>query len=1169
MGGRRNLEMKEALKEFIQSLPEGRTGLRFFEMPTGSGKTYGTIQFMHDFILRPDEFGIKRIMYLTNIKTNLNDAYNDLLKSFEKDESKFYDNVVKITANLDCVIDNILKVEVEDDITKMISFQNLKSNVNLLNDLAKLNDSTPESIEDFKKSILSKFEKTFRMDLEKFINKWSGCDKEAQRIRRIKRDFPWLINLYPAILTSQRKVLFITTDKFHSGNNPIVTKPYRFSSNSIIKDSLVIIDESDKAKMHLLNHQIQNATEYQLDLLQVVRSIHKSFATDEKPEELFIQANPDEKERTTRRAFEKTRVVFESAFKDHNLNYEFKLATDSETKNFFIFHDFDPMTISTAKEAGSIYVRRDDKRKLNIITKDEKKYSDKLGVLIGSLVGALNFFIKFVCMAADNYAEAKNKVLPQDEQLELEDAISSVLSVFGLEQGTLETLKRIAVNTHRVFGKKTEQPKDKLFGYDLYEEGFQLYSFLNDPSHDLNTKIMMSFLDDTPEKFIKTLASNTAVACISATACADTVLNNFNLRYLKEMLGDTMSYLPDSTKARLKKNYRERRAKTKPNIKVQSIDINPEDILDSFTDTPEEKEQMQLLLDSYPDSSIGRKDPLFDKKRFVKAATSVRDFIKNKDSRVMLVLAPRLLKQKGSNNIYNEGSFDEVIKIVLKKQTAKNKPEILALTSKNANGFLKKYKKAIEEKRRVIIFSSYSTAGTGQNLQYSVLDDNGVEKEVDIDSIYLEKPTYLLSIPSRNMGAAELSGLIYENLALATNQEKTFREAKGFIRNACKVKEQTESEMENSSNSYQNYESDSVNNAGVVIVKQAIGRISRTDDTSNLTNGKYIYIDKEIFNSFSFEDEKDKFNTLEFEAVVEHATNPIRKNARANEDLTDAINNCDVTRSNIRSLLKTDKDKWMESHVVIYKRIREFLVKHPTLSEEEMKENESMRLFYLKAPEGQKIKSYWFKRSGNDDEYKIEKISYEKGFGLIEASDKYVKLLDLMKVDILKNYFLSNGFATSFKPNDYILLPNVLDDVYRGVIGEQVGKAIFEDKLKIPLEEITDLAKFEKFDFCLSRSKNIYVDFKFWARSKKKDSEEFEKISMKKQKIGAKAVFVINVMSDSDEYKTYRYEKDPDVIVIPWLLVNRIFSGPSFDERRCNTVKAFIMEALKKYEDLH
>ena len=38
--------MKEALKEFIESLPEGGTGLRFFEMPTGSGKTYGTKEFM-------------------------------------------------------------------------------------------------------------------------------------------------------------------------------------------------------------------------------------------------------------------------------------------------------------------------------------------------------------------------------------------------------------------------------------------------------------------------------------------------------------------------------------------------------------------------------------------------------------------------------------------------------------------------------------------------------------------------------------------------------------------------------------------------------------------------------------------------------------------------------------------------------------------------------------------------------------------------------------------------------------------------------------------------------------------------------------------------------------------------------------------------------------------
>jgi hypothetical protein len=209
-----------------------------------------------------------------------------------------------------------------------------------------------------------------------------------------------------------------------------------------------------------------------------------------------------------------------------------------------------------------------------------------------------------------------------------------------------------------------------------------------------------------------------------------------------------------------------------------------------------------------------------------------------------------------------------------------------------------------------------------------------------------------------------------------------------------------------------------------------------------LTKGKYIYIDQEIFNSFSFEKEKTRFNTLEFQAVVEKATAPIRKNAKSDEELIFAINMCDVSRSNIHSLLKTDKEKWLESNVIKYKEIRTFFMTHPTLTEKEMKKNIDMRMFYLKTPEGQKINRYWFKRTSADDDYRIEKISYDKGFGLIEASADYVKLADFMKVDLIKNYFVEHGYATEFKPSDYILLPNILDDIYRGVIGEEVGKAI-------------------------------------------------------------------------------------------------------------------------------
>lgn len=1156
--------MKEALREFIQSLNESGTGVRFFEMPTGSGKTYGAIQFMHDFILHSEAYGIKRIMYLTNIKTNLQKTYDDLKKSFKDNEEIFNANVLKLTANIDCVIEHILSVEEDDEITRLPSFQALKSSVSLLNQLQSLSDTTPESLDNYKRTFLSKAEKSFRSDLEKVISKWTDCSKETQKINKISKKFPWLLKMYPAILTSQRKVLFITTDKFHSGNNPIVTKSYRFASHNIVKKSLVIIDESDKAKMHLLNHQIQNATDYQLDLLQVVCAIYKSFVQDEKPEELFIQSNTEEKEKTTLRAFEKTRDVFEETFLNHNLKYQFKIAEGIETKNFFIFHDFDPMTISSSKEVGSIYIRKDDKKKLNIITKEERKHTDRLGSLIGSLVGAVNYFVRFVTMAADNYMEAKNKTLQLDEQLELEDSISTVLSVFGIEQGSLETLKRIAINRHKLSNQKVQETTDNNYGYDLYEEGFQLYSFLNDNSHDLNTKIMMSFLDDTPEKFLKTLASNTAVACISATAFADTVLNNFNLSYLKDCLGDSMSSLPKDTVSRLKAKYAKRREESKIDIHVEPIDIKGDDLSESFSGSAAEREQLDAILSSYPDSYKKGNDLLFNKKRLVKTAIAIKNFLLSKNSRVMLVLSPKLLKQSGSNDIYNEEVIQKIINIVLRKKAERDKITILSLSSKNANAFYNKYKSAIDNDQRIIIFSSYSSAGTGQNLQYSIIDEKGTDQEVDIDSIYLEKPRYILSIPEHNMTEAQLSGLIYENLSLATNHEKTFREAKGFIRRAYQVKEQDDNELEKTFSGYQNYECDSVNNAGIVIIKQAIGRISRTDDKNSVIKDKYIYIDQEIYNSFSFAGEEMKFNTSEFQEVVKKSTAPIRNNPKVDEDMVYATNMCDMARKAIHSLLPVNKDKWIDADAKKYKRIRLFLLRHPTVSKEELLKNPDMKIFYLRAPEGTKINSYFFKRTNDGDDYKIDKISYEKFFGSTKVSSEYVKLEQLVNLPEIRNYFCQpdNRFATYFKPNDYIILPNVLDDIYRGALGEAVGFAIFQNKLGIQLQEITDLNKFEKFDYCLKEDSDVYIDFKHWSgRSNKLDDEEFDKIIFKKEKIGAKAVLIVNTLANS-EHKVYPSKKDPKIIVIPYLLLPTMF-GAMFDEKRCNAVKNALKEVLR------
>ena len=59
-----------------------------------------------------------------------------------------------------------------------------------------------------------------------------------------------------------------------------------------------------------------------------------------------------------------------------------------------------------------------------------------------------------------------------------------------------------------------------------------------------------------------------------------------------------------------------------------------------------------------------------------------------------------------------------------------------------------------------------------------------------------------------------------------------------------------------------------------------------------------------------------------------------------------------------------------------------------------------------------------------------------------------------------------------------MILPVVYQNIYKGALGEVAGKAILEAN-GIKLSEITDVTKFEKFDFCLMDNKDVYIDFTF------------------------------------------------------------------------------------------
>ena len=109
-------------------------------------------------------------------------------------------------------------------------------------------------------------------------------------------------------------------------------------------------------------------------------------------------------------------------------------------------------------------------------------------------------------------------------------------------------------------------------------------------------------------------------------------------------------------------------------------------------------------------------------------------------------------------------------------------------------------------------------------------------------------------------------------------------------------------------------------------------------------------------------------------------------------------------------------------------------------------------------------------------------------------------------------------------------------------------------KYGIHLEPISELKHFERFDYKLG---NIYFDFKNWSNSfSQLKSTVLPKIIRKAKEVGAKKVFIINVLkNDFDQsHKINVNDLDIKIYEIPWLY------DPKTKEFNNNEIANIILE---------
>jgi hypothetical protein len=165
--------------------------------------------------------------------------------------------------------------------------------------------------------------------------------------------------------------------------------------------------------------------------------------------------------------------------------------------------------------------------------------------------------------------------------------------------------------------------------------------------------------------------------------------------------------------------------------------------------------------------------------------------------------------------------------------------------------------------------------------------------------------------------------------------------------------------------------------------------------------------------------------------------------------------------------------------------------------------------------EGETIDHYLYIDDENEAKQILYDYSSKKRIGASKIDEYGTRLTSLVRIPAVRKAFELNGYALSFKSNDCMILPIVYQNIYKGALGEVAGRAILEDK-GIKLEEITDATKFEKFDFCLAKDGDIYIDFKNWSENDQVDREDYRKKCLSKlEKIGGKMVFIINVAANN------------------------------------------------------
>lgn len=1125
--------MKQILDDILS---QHTKGLVLLDMPTGTGKTYQVAEYIAQQIdqLKAQN---RKIIFITHLKKNL--PFKELEKQLGRHGNADYrDEVWFVQGKLDAFKDHFSTYI--DDIKRLFPSFKPYELLSLLKEyeqatkngqstlIGVLEKSSDKPIKDFSNLVKRRLHKEFKTP--------------ELRLDALKNnsDWQWVTKLFPATLTLDKPVLFMSVSKFIYPYDTLIQSPMTITELLADYQVTLFIDEIDASKHILQDFIIKQGLRNPIDLVYTVKQIGMTLSNSQFSDELLpphkLDKQPDDPATIQQNLQEKSLTVN----KDFNLSLSLK-SRDKSQQSSFIFYDKKPLYLAnaqykvltlTADEAkGTVWI--DVVKK----TTEHDESNTTLGGLLATCSQTIGYFKGGIHMLANNY-HANYRF----DGITYDNAVRSYLNFFNFKDSSFDNLVyeiQYARLTSTWKQKNLESDADKNDPLRFHENGFSYHTII-----DSDDNVSQSIVDTysfpySPEALLLDWCRNFMVVGISATANLRSRLGNYDLHYLRKRLNASSEadfvQLNSEQKQRLSDQftestcyYRQTYMQVTPHGLVNADDeITIKDEFINLFGGQESEDIVQDLFNKAPIKDENNRPHYL--KQFYKIFQLWKAYHQQQINAFLVLF---------SKGYYEELDFLRTYCNILSQHlglpdTAKE--EMVCVVGNTSENALEGIKTRLSQGERRFVISTYATLGAGVNIQYPIpskfagklvkTNHRPPNDNMDFDGLYLDKPTKLISYLDKDKDNTQhsLVNLIFQ---------LEYLKLSGLSLDSFEKHLQKAFSIYSGSGHYKSVEKlskfDDFKAYMMQVLIQAIGRICRT----NMKCPKIqLHIDNALLDHWF-----DDFGTSQMLPEF-HKINAFIKEQNAKPNIIDsAVAQQDF--ETVRRFIEKMKYKIAAGNITIddvhqWQGLRDFVLKNPQKLNEIISPYDFL---YINFEEPKT--SYYYSCDEDDENFILLKQPTQHCY---TASSASARLDRLMQHTGIYEHFIQKGYAIQLAASRHWLQPILFNNIYKGALGEIAGSYLWHS---YDLPNLSDLPTkdFERFDFLVDDG--IYVDFKNWSPTLQDGEAEREKIYYKMEKTGAKLVFIINIVADSNQYRPLNRFPHPTkgneqlIVELPYFTLN-------------------------------